>query len=191
MNRSIQEKKVSTGLAATSEGSLGGVLQQWNQSYFAPLGLCARLELSDSTLRKPRQKSTIMRRPSLTYNSREERERKNEDRKFVIVVAELVSNDTPVGLHELMSEPDRTELPVPGDPRRYTTELPGDTRLHPLELPSNEDKAKEDLADIIYGVAELPADVPTGLPAGGVEKTGLDDKMETAESHTQTLPRAV
>jgi hypothetical protein len=166
---------VSTGLADKSEGSLGGVLQQWNQSYFAPLGLCARLELSDSTLRKPRQKSTIMRRPSLTYNSREERERKNEDRKFVIVVAELVHNDTPVELHELMGELYRAELPVPGDPRGYTSELPGDTKLHPLELPDNEDKAKEDLADVFCGISELPADVPTELPVGGVEKKRLDD----------------
>jgi hypothetical protein len=170
---------VSTGLADTSEGSLGGVLQRWNQSYFAPLGLCASLELSDSALRQPRQKSKIIRRPSLTYNSREERERKNEDRKFVIVVAELIDNDTPTGLHELMGELDRVEMPVPGDPRGYTTELPGDTRLHSLELPNNEDKAKEDLADTVCGVAELPADVPIDFPAGGVKETGLDDNMKT------------
>lgn len=156
---------------------MGAILQQWNHSYFAPLGLHAKLELSDSAMRKPKQKSKIIRRPSLTYSSREERERKNEDRKFVIVI-ELIDFDTSTEAHELAGEPDRSEMPVPNDPRAFTAELPGDTRLKPLELPTSEDKSNEDRADIICGIAELPANVPVELPAGCTEKT----------LHSHTLP---
>lgn len=121
-------------------------------------------------MRKPKQKSKIIRRPSLTYSSREERERKTEDRKFVIVV-ELDNIDASTEAHELEGEPGRAELPVPGDPCAFTAELPGDIRLNPLELPTSEDKSKEDRADIICGIAELPANVPVELPAGCTEKT--------------------
>lgn len=124
-------------------------------------------------MRKPKQKSKIMRRPSLTYSSREERDRKNEDRKFVIVV-ELIDTDTSTEVHELVGDSIRAEMPVPGDPRGFTSELPADTRLRPLELPTIEDEAKEDRADIICGITELAADVPVELPTGCTEKTQSD-----------------
>jgi hypothetical protein len=119
-------------------------------------------------MRKPKQKSNIIRRPAFTYNNKEERERKNEDRKFVIVVAELVNIDTPTEVHELMGEPDRANMP-----RECDSELPRDAMLHQVELSYNEDKTQEDLASVIFGIAELP--VPVELPAESVEKTGLDD----------------
>jgi hypothetical protein len=158
---------VSTGLADTSEGSLGEVLQQWNQVYFEPLGLHARLELSDSAKRKPKNKSRVIRRPSLTYGSREEREWRNEDRKFVIVVAETVSDQISAHAHELAATLDRAE--VSGDSREIMSELPADSKCRPSELPNNEDMAKEDLADVLCGVAELPADIPVELPADGAD----------------------
>lgn len=143
-------------------------------------------------MRKPKQKSKILRRPSLTYNSREERERKNEDRKFVIVVSELVDTNTFTEAHELMGEPDTAaELPVPGDPRGYTSELPGDTGRDPSELPTSGDKAKEDLADVICGIAELAADVPVELPAVCAGKLEPDANMKTAQDQTPPLPSAV
>jgi hypothetical protein len=119
---------------------LGDVLQQWNELYFAPLGLCARLELSDSALRQPKQKSRIVRRPALTYISKEERERKDEDRKFVIIVAELVNNDIPTEVHESMGEPNRVRMP-----RGCTSELP--THV-PIELPA-ESVEKTGLDDFV------------------------------------------
>lgn len=176
VNRSIQEKKVTTGLVETSDGSLGAVLQQWNESYFAPLGLHAKLELSDSTMRKYDKKSKVIRRPSLTYSNREERERKNEDRKFVIIVSELASAGTSTHVNELAAEYNRAELPVPEDPRAYVSELPGDEKLKHSELPTDEDVAKEDLADIVCGIAELPADIPVELPVDCADK----EKTEAA-----------
>jgi hypothetical protein len=166
MNRSIQEKKVETGLVDTSPGSLGETLEHWNTSYFAPLGLCAHLELSDSAMRKPKQKSSVMRKPSLLYKERGERERKREDRKFVVVVAELDhAIPSPVELHELVGDSYRAEMPVPDDPRCHTAELPGDAGLRPSELPTADDKAKEVMANVICGVSELPGDNPVKLRA--------------------------
>jgi hypothetical protein len=124
---------------------LGDVLQQWNELYFAPLGLCTRLELSDSALRQPKQKSRIIRRPSLTYISKEERERKEGDRKFVIIVAELVNNDIPTEVHELMGEPDRAKMPRGCTSEFGITELP--THV-PIELPA-ESVEKTGLDDIM------------------------------------------
>lgn len=157
---------MSTGLADTSEGSLGDVLQQWNQSYFEPLGLHATLELSDSAKRKPKKKSSIIRRPAVTYSTREEREWRNEDRKFVVIVTEIVSDHGSVNVHELAATLDRVE--VSGDSRAIS-ELPAESKSGPLELPNNEDMAKEDMADVICGMAELPADTPVELPAGGAD----------------------
>ena len=154
---------MSTGLADTSEGSLGDVLQQWNQVYFEPLGLQARLELSDSAKRKPKNKSRVIRRPSLTYSSRGEREWRNDDRKFVIVVAEIASDQISAHAHELATTVDIAE--VSGDSPVIISELPNASKVRPSELPNNEDMAKEDLADVLCGVAELPADTPVELPA--------------------------
>jgi hypothetical protein len=172
MNRSIQEKKVETGLVDTSPGSLGGTLEHWNASYFAPLGLCAHLELSDSAMRKPKQKSSIIRKPSLLYREGEERERKREDRKFIVVVAELIhTTPSPAEVHELAGDIYRAEMPVPDDPRCHTAELLGNTTLAPTELPTADDKAKEDMADVICGVSEVPGDTPVEcraeMPNGG------------------------
>jgi hypothetical protein len=169
---------VKTGLIDTSKGSLGDVLQQWNQSYFAPLGLHARLELSDSAMRKSRKKSKVVRRPSLTYSSRDEREWKHEDRKFVVVVAELVHDETTAYAHELATDSDRAGMPVPGDAREFVTELPGDSNSGPAELPNNEDMAKEDSADVLCAMAELPAAVPAELPGNYAYEQKPGARME-------------
>lgn len=173
MNRTIQEKKVSTGLEDTSEGSLGDTIQKWNESYFAKLGLSARLTLSESAMRQPNHKSKIMRKPTLLYDTREERERKREDRKFVIVVSRLDdSGPSHENAQELEAETVRVELPVAEDPRNDKAELPGDEEHVAKELPMPGDQAKEDLANVYCQVAELPADVPTELPASLPEHLG-------------------
>jgi hypothetical protein len=174
MNRSIQEKKVETGLADTSPGSLGETIEHWNTSYFAPLGLCAHLELSDSAMRKPNQKSSIIRKPSLLYREREERDRKREDRKFVVVVTELSHTSlSSTEVHEIAGDVQRLEMPVPDDPRCHIAELPGDSKLRPTELPNADDKAKEDMADVICGVSEVPGDIPVELRADIPEDDSL------------------
>lgn len=161
MNRSIQEKKVETGLVDTSPGSLGETLEHWNTSYFAPIGLCAHLELSESAMRKPRHKSSVIRKPSLLYKEREERARKREDRKFVVVVAELylTTRSSPEEIHQLVGDTRRAEISVLDDPRCHTAELPGVPNLGLSELSSADDMAKEDVTDVICGISEAPGDM--------------------------------
>lgn len=155
-----------------SDGSLGDVLHRWNSSYFSSLGLNARLELSDSVMRRPDHKSRIVRKPSVLYRSQEKRDRKREDRKFVMVVSKIESVSSPgVELHEVESEHGAVELPTSREPGTFETELPGDEKQSLSELATAEDKAKEDLADVLCGVAELPADVPVELPAGSTRKS--------------------
>ena len=147
-------------------------MQQWNQSYFAPLGLQAKLELSDSATRKDKKQSSMFRRPSLTYRNREERERKNEDRKFVIVVARLADDSTSTEAHELVGDSIRAEMPVPGKPRMLEPGLPGDTVVSPAELPTIEDRTEEHKADDLCAIAELPADMPVQLAERPKERPG-------------------
>ena len=45
------------------------------------------------------------------------------------------------------------------------------------ELPENEDMTKEDLADVICGMAELPADTPVELPADGADGKRRNDPI--------------
>lgn len=169
MNRRSQERKVSTGIDDTSQGSLGDVLHRWNASYFSSLGLHAQLELSDSVMRRPEHKSRIIRKPSLLYRGREQRDWKREDRKFVMVISRTDCEASPAGkLLEVGSESGKVELPTPREPRAFEVELPGEGGRSLAELETPEDKAKEDLADVLCGVAELPADVPLELPAGSL-----------------------
>ena len=177
---------MSSGLVDMSQGSLGDVLQQWNQSYFAPLGLHARLELSDSAMRKAKKNSNVVRRPSLTYSSKEEREWRNEDRKFVVVVDELISDVTFAHVNELSADPDKTEKPVLGDPRGYVSELPGESRVEPLELASNGGMAKEKLVGIVSDMAELPANVPVELPVDSPHGTKLDDRTNAVRDSLES-----
>jgi hypothetical protein len=111
-------------------------------------------------MRKPKKRSSVIRRPSLTYSSREEREWRREDRKFVIVVAEIVSDQTSTHVHELAATLDRAE--VSGE-SQMISELPVKSTCGPSELPNNEDMAKKRVADVICGLAELPADIPVEL----------------------------
>ena len=68
-------------------------------------------------------------------------------------------------MQELATNDDRAEMPVPDDARGFIIELPGSSKLETSELPNTEDLAVEDSADVVCGVAELPADVPVELPA--------------------------
>lgn len=109
------------------------------------------------------------------YSNREERKRKNEDRKFVIVVTELASDGSSTGVQELVGDSVRAELPGPENPRCVTSELPGDTLSSPPELWIAKGDASR--ADEICGIAELPADVPTELPARPAEDTKPADRL--------------
>lgn len=117
-------------------------------------------------MRKPKKKSSVIRRPSLTYSSREEREWRHEDRKFVIVVAETVGDQASAHVHELAANLDKVEL---SGESRVISELPVESKYGPAELPNNEEMAKEDVANVICSLAELPADVSVELPVDAAD----------------------
>ncbi|KAM3421327.1 hypothetical protein BST61_g1725 [Cercospora zeina] len=47
-SQQILEDKVKEGLVATAPGSLGYIIREWNEGYFAERGLVARVELTES-----------------------------------------------------------------------------------------------------------------------------------------------
>ncbi|KAK0927592.1 hypothetical protein LTR91_011704 [Friedmanniomyces endolithicus] len=187
MNRSLQEQKVKEGLLNTSAGGLGDTLQQWNDSYFRERGIHVHLELSDSARKKEdgRGGGGTFRKPASLYSSREERDKKREDRKFVIVVTKLEQESQPTSTLEQISEMAAegpgamSELPVTEDAKFNVVELPGDTTMMPVELPAMKyylpgayslGYGSEKLEPPV-GFAELDSD-PTHL----LEKTRLADE---------------
>jgi len=155
MSRSMQEKKVKSGLEDMSDGGLGDTLQQWNSTYFKDLGVFAHLELSEHATKRSSEKSKLSKRLG---SSKEERERKKEERKFVIVMTRLDDEGVPVeALHELDATCDVVEMPVPPDARTFAVELPGDERSMPVELPASLAGADVKTPSPLGFIAELPA----------------------------------
>lgn len=109
------------------------------------------------------------------YSNQEDRKRKNEDRKFVIVVTELANDSSSTGVQELVGDSVRAELPGPENPRCVTSELPGNTLSSPAELSITKEDASR--TGDTCGIAELPADVPTELPVGPVENPKPADRL--------------
>jgi len=138
----MQEKKVREGLEDRSGGGLADTFEQWNDTYFHKRGLYVHLELSESTNKHPEQKSKIFRKESGWYGKREDRERKRDERKFVLVVSKLNTYHEmrPGTTHELGSDGSNmiTELPNSGDPKFTMAEAPGDSEhCAPVELPGD------------------------------------------------------
>ncbi|KAK1813525.1 hypothetical protein LTR12_012094 [Friedmanniomyces endolithicus] len=190
MNRLLQEQKVKAGLTNTSAGGLGDTLQQWNDSYFRERGIQVHLELSDSARKKEdgRGGGGTFRKPASLYSSREERDKKREDRKFVIVVTKLDQEEgQPASALEQINEMAAEgpgamgELPATEDAKYNVAELPGDTTIMPVELPAMEyylpaayslGYGSEKLEPPV-GFAELESDTTHLL-----EKTRLVDEKE-------------
>lgn len=122
-------------------------------------------------MRKDKQQSSMFRRPSLTYKNREERERRNEDRKYVIVVTEIVDNSRSTEAHELVGDSIRAELPVLEETPVLASELPGNTKLSAVELPTIEARAQKHSAGPVCQIAELPADMPVQVAKPSSQRT--------------------
>ena len=75
------------------------------------------------------------------YGTKEEKERKKAERKFVIVITRLDENGQPSqAMHELSSRADAAvvpELPDAGDVKHYIVEMPGNEDTKPIELPGD------------------------------------------------------
>lgn len=170
MNRSIVEEKVRKGLTDETEGGLGDTLKLWNEEYFSKLGVFVHMELSESALKKPDKKSRTFRKPVLMYGSREDRNRKTEERKFVLVITRLDEEGNPMEAIKELEAADGgpVEIGSSGDTTSKIPELPGDEGNAYVELPAN-------------SPAELPAEMPTDKkkldpPSGYVE-------MDSDNSH--------
>lgn len=157
MKRAAYERSVREGLEDTSDGSLGDKLRLWNEEYFTKNGLFVHLELSESSMKKDGKEKTF-RKPTAFFSKGEERDRKKEERKFVIVV---------------------TKLDAAGEPSEAIREVAG-TEGMPVEIGSSDDpsssSAVELPAEIPPAAVELPAEIPAELPAGDThekEKSGL------------------
>jgi len=142
LNRQMQEKKVREGLEDRSGGGLADTLEQWNDTYFHKRGLYVHLELSESTRKHPEQKSKIFRKETGWYGKREDRERKRDERKFVLVVNKLNTfhETRPGNAQELGADGSNmiAELPNRDDPKVTMAEAPGDfEQPAPVELPGD------------------------------------------------------
>ena len=185
IRRTIQEKKIKAGLAGTADGGMGEVLKHWNHTLFHDLGLFVHFELSESAMKNPDQKTKFLRKSALLYSTREERDRKREERKFCIVITKLSNDGVPEdAMHELAAEAQIVEAEggdgdnamfkmaeLPGeDGGGFLVELPGDS----VPFKSVSDRKMSGYAELsddatpfksaddrkMSGYAELPSDVP-------------------------------
>ncbi|KAK4507405.1 hypothetical protein PRZ48_001140 [Zasmidium cellare] len=159
LNHSLREKIVKSGLENMSDGGLGDVLKTWNEREFAKLGLFVHLELSAKAMRSVGGRTPTMGMHPLLYSSREERERKAEDRKFCLVVSRLDGEGVPrEALREVEEEMQGGEV---GREVGEEEEVVDERRDKAVEVPNPE--------NVIYEVPELPGDegrFPVELPAG-------------------------
>jgi hypothetical protein len=173
MNRSLREKRVQAGLEDMSDGGLGDVLRLWNEEYFAKQGLFVHLELSESVA-KNEGKVSNFRKPSVFYSKPEDRKRKQDERKFMVVVTKLDEEGNPTeALHELDPGDDgnaAVEIGSSGEATSQAVELPAETVL-PVELPANDGFAdeKKETKEYPVGYVEMDASEKKAGPEGYVE----------------------
>ena len=174
MNRKIQEEKVRQGLADDAKGGLGDTLKLWNEEYFSQLGLFVHLDLSDSALKNPDQKTSAFRKPTLFYSKREDRERKTDERKFVLVVTRLDEEGYPTeAIHELAgSDGGPVEIGSSGDISSKIAEMPADEGNIYVELP----------AELPAGIGEKKLDPPSGYVEMDSDNSYMLDKMHLVEA---------
>lgn len=207
MNRTLQEKKVKAGLADMSAGGLGDTLEQWNDSYFQKRGLFVHLELSQSATKNQEQKSKAFRKQTFMYG-KEDRDRKREERKFILVVTKLDEEGQPsAALQELAAEsapgiPDIPEMATE-DAKYNIAEMLGDMPTDEKKLPpvpGDEDMPVElPTFDLPYGASIGYGNEKFGPPVGYaeldsdttalLEKTNLNDKDSEGERPKELMPK--
>lgn len=174
MNRKIQEEKVKQGLLDDAKGGLGDTLKQWNEDYFSTLGLFVHLDLSDSAMKNPEQKSKSFRKPTLFYSNREDRERKTDERKFVLVVTKLDEDGQPMEAIKELRGTDiaAVEIDSSGDVSSTIAEMPADEANVYVELP----------AELPASAGERKLDPPAGYVEMDGDNSFMMDKMHLVEA---------
>lgn len=187
MSRQTREKKVKAGLSDMRDGGLGDTLQQWNDSYFGQRGLYVHLELSESAMKKPNQQSKTLQKSALLYSNKEDRDRKRDERKYVIVVTKLDNDGAPSeAMNQLATAMDKmetygiAELPASTDVPPTIVEMPTNEHSEPVELPAMDDFLP---AGISLGFA---SDAKLEPPVGYAELDGgiVTSNNEVAELGT-------
>ena len=160
MKRSLQEQNIISGLEDMSDGGLGDTLRLWNEEYFSKQGLFVHLELSESALKNPDGRSKRFRKPASMYSDKNERARKEEERKFVMVVTKLDEEGQPTeAIAELAgAETTPIELSATENPSFSVAELPGDESVEPVELPAITTPSAEKKFDSPGGYVEMSSD---------------------------------
>lgn len=182
MKRSAQEQRVKAGLTDLSDGGLGDTLRKWNDDYFSQRGLFVHLELSESVMKNPGQKSKAFRKSAFLYSKREDRERKRDERKFVIVVTRLDNDGQPTeALHELdLAEKGPVEIGSSEVTSSTIPELPGDQKIMPVELPAPEPSSIKNTIEPPSGYVEMDSDNTLLL-----EKMDLKEKPEHSPTNSE------
>jgi hypothetical protein len=150
MKRAAHEKSVREGLEDTSDGSLGDKLRLWNEEYFSKNGLFVHLELSESAMKYHGREKTF-RKPTSFFKG-EERDRKKEERKFVIVVTNLDAAGEPSQAIKEIAAGEGVPVEI------GSSEEPVEVSKLPAEMPP---PAVELPAEMPPTAVELPADIPS------------------------------
>lgn len=184
MNRSVQEDKVRAGLEDMSDGGLGDTLRLWNEEYFSKQGLFVHMELSESAMKNPGSRSKKFRKPVSFYSSKDDRARKEDERKMMIVVTRLDEDGQPTeAMHELAAADTGPVELGSGDVSSTIPELPGDEGMVPVELPGDEGAVPVELpAESSYS-AEKKVDPPSGYVEMSSDNTLLMEKMHIEDVH--------
>lgn len=186
MNRKIQEEKIRNGILDESTG-LGETLKSWNEDYFSKLGVFVHMELSESAMKNPDQKSKAFRRPAVSYNSREDRARKTEERKFVLVVTKLDEEGVPSEALKSLEgkEGAPVEIGSSGEVSSAIAEAPGDEEFAYAELPAEmPTAANEKKLDPPVGYVEMEGSTYVEMDADNsrmMEKLQLEGNLVEAD----------
>ena len=195
MNRKIQEEKVRKGILDETAGGLGDTLKTWNDDYFSKLGVFVHMELSESAMKNADQKSKSFRKPALMYSDQNDRARKTEERKFVLVVTKLDEEGMPSeALHHLDGKDgEPVEIGSSGDMGPPIAEMPGDEgnvlcAELPAEMPT---AANEKKLDPPIGYVEMEGSTYVEMDADNsrmMEKLQLEGNLVEADPDAGTSP---
>jgi hypothetical protein len=194
MNRKIQEEKVRKGVLDETAGGLGDTLKTWNEDYFGKLGVFVHMELSESAMKNADQKSKSFRKPAVMYSNREDRVRKTEERKFVLVVTKLDEDGVPSeALHHLEGKDGApVEIGSSGDMAPPIAEMPGDEGNVYAELPAEmPTAANEKKLDPPVGYVEMEGSTYIEMDADNtrvMEKLQLEGNLVEADPDAEKSP---
>lgn len=188
MNRAARERKIREGLEDMSDGGLGDKLRLWNEEYFSKHGIFVHLELSESSMKND-GRTKVFRKPALFYSKGEERNRKKDERKFVIVVTRLDEDGQPMeAVQELAGEVVLVEIGSSGGPYTTATELPAEVPV-PVELAADMNRPVEMPGDNTFEDKKKGFETPGGVVEMSGDNMRLLEKLHIGDPTAQREPK--